>query len=89
MAKLKKPIIHFQIPLRDCGNEKDISVDLRTVEFFKAYVKKEIGNKAYILATPFEINVVGVQCENVKVDEITLKEFIEKHDIKYDGEQAQ
>lgn len=41
-----------------------------------------IGNKAYILATPYNIDIIGAEVEKVKLDEMTLEEFFKNHDIK-------
>ncbi len=79
MAKLDKPIIHFQLPRNEKGEP---TVEHKMVELFNAMVWREIGDKAYLLFTPYDIDVIGAEVEKVKVDEITLKEFLKKHEIK-------
>ena len=36
----------------------------------------------WVMSTPYDIDVIGAEVEKVKVDEITLKEFLKKHEIK-------
>lgn len=80
MAKLDKPIIHFQLPHDENGEP---TVEFACVEMFKALIEREMGgDKAYLLFTPYDIDVIGAEVEKVKVDEITLEEFLKKHDIK-------
>ncbi len=79
MAKLDKPIIHFQLPRNEKGEP---TVEYAMVELFRALVEREVGEKAYLLFTPYDIDVIGAEVEKVKVDEITLEEFLKKHEIK-------
>ncbi len=79
MAQLDKPIIHFQIPHNEKGEP---TTEFQYVSFFNQWAKKELGNKAYILTTPYDIDVIGAEVEKIKVDEITLKEFLKKYDFK-------
>lgn len=80
MAKLDKPIIHFRLPHDENGNPKDIDYNLANV--FLAWAKQELGDKAYITMSPYDISASGAEVENVKLDAITLKEFLKKHKIK-------
>lgn len=86
MLQLDKPIIHFQVPLlNNSVNEPDtLAVSIETCEYFKKEIQKIIGDKAYILITPFALDgVVGddkVIC--VKPSEISLEEFLEKYKDK-------
>ncbi len=79
MAQLDKPIIHFQIPHNEKGEP---TVEYPMFAAFKEWVKNELGSKAYTLFTPYDIDVIGAEVEKVKVDEITLKEFLGKYDFK-------
>lgn len=79
MAKLDKPIIHFQLPHDEKGEP---IFEYAMVELFRALVEREVGEKAYLLFTPYDIDVIGAEVEKVKVDAISLKEFLKKHDIK-------
>lgn len=85
--KLDKPIIHFQIPFVDrkgepAPREDDYAVSIGGITLFKEWVRKELGDKAYIIATPFDIDIIGAEVEKVKLDTLTLKEFFDKYDIK-------
>ena len=79
MAQLDKPIIHFQIPIDDKGEPK---VECWLLKLFMEWAQKTMGDKAYILTSVCDIDVIGAEVEKVKVDEITLKEFLEKYDFK-------
>ena len=79
MAQLDKQIIHFQIPHNEKGEP---TVGAEMVSIFYQWAKREMGDKAYILTTPYNIDVIGAEVERVKVDEITLKEFLEKYNVK-------
>lgn len=80
MAKLDKPIIHFQLPRNEKGEP---TVEFAWVEMFKALIEREMGgDKAYLLFTPYDIDVIGAEVEKVKVDALSLEEFLKKHDIK-------
>lgn len=82
MAQLDKPIIHFQIPLipySGQGSEEDrFAVSLHGIEFFMSWVRKEMGDKAYLLATPFDIKTIGVEGENVELEPKTLTAFLKQ-----------
>lgn len=83
MPKLDKPIIHFQLPHDEKGEP---TVEYEWVMGFKALIEREMGgDKAYLLFTPYDIDVIGAEVEKVKVDEITLKEFLDKYKINKDG----
>lgn len=87
MAQLDKPIIHFQIPFMDRKGqpapcEDDYAVSFGGIQLFIAWAKQQIGDNAYIIATPFGIDVIGAEVEKVRLDEMTLEEFFKKHDIK-------
>ena len=56
----------------------DYPLFIRFMECITGY----IGNKAYILATPYNIDIIGAEVEKVKLDEMTLEEFFKNHDIK-------
>lgn len=77
MAQLDKPIIHFQIPLNP-EIEDSFRISLQGVDFFMAQVRKELGDKAYLLATPFDIKTIGVDGENVELEPKTLAAFLKK-----------
>ena len=79
MAKLDKPIIHFRLPLNERG---DIACDAPTTFGLLGWVKELLGDKAYVIMSTCDIDVIGAEVEKVKVDEITLEEFLKKHDIK-------
>ena len=79
MAQLDKPIIHFQIPHDEKGEP---TVEASTVNLFLKCVYNHIGDKCYYIATPYDIDVIGAEVEKVKVDEITLEEFLKKYDFK-------
>ena len=87
MSKLDKPIIHFQIPFMDRKGqpapcEDDFAVSVGGIQLFLAWTKQHIGDSAYIIATPFDIDVIGAEVEKVKLDAMTLEEVFKKHDIK-------
>lgn len=79
MAQLDKPIIHFQIPHDEKG---DPTSEFSYVSLFNQWAKQELGDKAYILTTPYDIDVIGAEVEKVKLDEMTLAEFLKKNDIR-------
>ena len=79
MAQLDKPIIHFQIPHDEKGEP---TTECSTVLLFKEWAKNELGDSAHIVVSPYDIDVIGADVEKVKVEEITLKEFLEKYDFK-------
>lgn len=80
MTQLDKPIIHFQIPHDENG---ELAVDMATIDFFMSVVAGIIGkDKCHYIATPFDIDVIGADVEKVKVDEMSLEEFLKKHDYK-------
>ena len=80
MARLDKPIIHFQIPHDENGEP---AVELATVDLFMSAVAECIGkDKCHYIATPFNIDIIGADVEKVKVDEMSLDEFLKKHDYK-------
>lgn len=79
MAQLDKPIIHFQIPIDDKGEPK---VEYYLLNFFMEWAKKTMGDKAYILTSVCDIDVIGAEVEKVKVDEISLADFLKKYDFK-------
>ena len=79
MAKLDKPIIHFQLP----HDEKGVpTVDMYGVVAFAAWVENKLEHKVRVIYTPYDISASGAEVENVKLDAITLKEFLKKHEIK-------
>ena len=78
MAQLDKPIIHFQIPLIPGNEEDNLAVSLQLVDVFLGWVRQELGDKAYLLATPFDIKTIGVEGENVELEPKTLKAFLEQ-----------
>ncbi len=82
MAQLDKPIIHFQIPLipyKEQGLKEDrLAVSFEMLHFFMDLVKKELDNKAYLLATPFDIKTIGVEGENVELEPKTLTAFLKQ-----------
>ena len=76
MAQLDKPIIHFQIPLlpyngQGCAEDR-YAVSMERMDFFMDWVRQELGDKAYLLATPFDIKTIGVEGENVELEPKTL-----------------
>lgn len=82
MAQLDKPIIHFQIPLlppdgKGC-NEDRLAISMQMVDFFLHFARQELGNKAYLLATPFDIKTIGVEGENVELEPKTLTAFLKQ-----------
>lgn len=79
MAKLDKPIIHFRLPLNERG---DIVCNAPLAFAFLGGIKELLGEKAYVIASTCDIDVISAEVEKVKVDEITLEEFLKKHDIK-------
>ncbi len=87
MAQLDKPIIHFQIPLipyNEQGFKEDLfAVSFETLHFFMDLVKKELGDKAYLLATPFDIKTIGVEGENAELEPKTLTAFLKQ--LGYNG----
>ena len=89
MTQLDKPIIHFQIPLipanERCSEEDRFAVSLEMIRYFMMTVQKELGDKAYLLATPFDIKTIGVEGENVELEPKTLTAFLKKLGYK-DGE---
>ncbi len=82
MAKLDKPIIHFQLPHNERG---DIACDASLTFAFLGGIKELLGDKAYVIASTCDIDVIGAEVEKVKVDELTLEEFLKKHEIKDGG----
>lgn len=82
MSKLDKPIIHFQIPLipyNGEGCEEDrFAISAETFVAFMANIRKELGDKAYLLATPFDIKTIGVEGENVELEPKTLEAFLKQ-----------
>lgn len=82
MAQLDKPIIHFQIPLIPYGGqgcaEDRLAISMQMLDFFMQYIKRELGNKAYLLATPFDIRTIGVEGENVELEPKTLTAFLKQ-----------
>lgn len=85
--QLDKPIFHFKIPLKQNTTiENDFAISLETTVMFCRLVKEMLNDKAYIIFTPCDLQVVD--CEGVKtvvVDEISFKEFCEKElNIKAD-----
>lgn len=79
MAQLDKPIIHFQIPHDENGEP---TVEYSMVHFFTEWASNELHDRAYILISPYDIDVIGAEVEKVKVDEITLEEFLKKYGYK-------
>lgn len=82
MAQLDKPIIHFQIPLtpydgQDC-TEDNFAVSMQMVDMFLHWARQELGDKAYLLATPFDIKTIGVEGENVELEPKTLTAFLKQ-----------
>ena len=78
MAQLDKPIIHFQIPLIPGGEEDNLAVSLQLVDVFLHWARQELGDKAYLLATPFDIKTIGVEGENVELEPKTLEAFLKQ-----------
>lgn len=78
MAQLDKPIIHFQIPLIPGNEEDNLAVSLQLVDVFLHWVRQELGDKAYLLATPFDIKTIGVEGENVELEPKTLEAFLKQ-----------
>lgn len=82
MAQLDKPIIHFQIPLMPYNGEgcqeDRLAVSMQMVDFFLHFVRHELDNKAYLLATPFDIKTIGVEGENVELEPKTLTAFLKQ-----------
>ena len=78
--QLDKPVFHFKIPLTQPSNiEDNLAISPETTLMFYHLVKEVLNDKAYIIFTPCDLQVVD--CEGVKtvvVDEISFKEFCEK-----------
>lgn len=79
---LDKPIIHFQIPLipydgQGCAEDR-LAISMQMIEMFLAWVRQELGDKAYLLATPFDIKTIGVEGENVELEPKTLTAFLKQ-----------
>lgn len=88
---LDKPIIHFQIPLipyngEGCAEDR-LAVSMQGIEFFMAHIRRELGNKAYLLATPFDIKTIGVEGENVELEPKTLTAFLKQLGYKDETEE--
>ena len=80
MTQLDKPIIHFQIPHDEKGEP---TIEMAIVDLFMNAVENCIGkDKCHYIATPYNIDVIGAEVEKVKVDEMSLEEFLKKHDYK-------
>lgn len=80
MTQIDKPIIHFQIP-HDKNGEP--TVEMSMIALFMNAIAKGIGeDKCYYIATPFDIDIIGAEVEKVKVDEMSLDDFLKKHDYK-------
>lgn len=82
MAQLDKPIIHFQIPLipyvgKGCAEDR-FAISMQEIEFFMRHIKAELRDKAYLLATPFDIKTIGVEGENVELEPKTLTAFLKQ-----------
>lgn len=87
---LDKPIIHFQIPLlppngQDCAEDR-LAISMQMLDFFMRYAKRELGDKVYLLATPFDIKTIGAEGENVELEPKTLTAFLKQLGYK-DGEE--
>lgn len=82
MAQLDKPIIHFQIPLTPYNGEGPkedrFAVSAETFNAFMYAVRQELGDKAYMLATPFDIKTIGAEGENVELEPKTLEAFLKQ-----------
>ncbi len=82
MAQLDKPIIHFQIPLlppegKGCDEDK-FAVSMNALNLFLNWVRQELGDSAYLLATPFDIKTIGMEGENVELEPKTLTAFLKQ-----------
>lgn len=91
MAQLDKPIIHFQIPLipyngQGCA-ENRLAITSDMLDFFMKHVKEELGNKAYLLATPFDMKTIGIEGENVELEPKTLSAFLKQLGYKDEAEE--
>ncbi len=70
-----KPIIHFRIPTAANG---ELILDARYVGAFVTAVKAMTQDKYIVLASPFEVAVLGngSQIKSVLLDEMTLADFM-------------
>ena len=80
-----KPIIHFKIPAKTrLGKIKDFAVPRSHLREFLDTVGKHMGDDYTVIATPFDIDIIGADYQKVVCDEITLKEFLDKYAIPLD-----
>lgn len=75
----EKPIIHFRIPTTTNG---ELILDASYVGAFVTAVKVMTQDKYIVLASPFEVAVLGdgSQIKSVLLDEMTLADFMDTVD---------
>lgn len=71
MTKLDKPIIHFKVPME---------TNPELVINFQKQLTKTIGDKAYLIIAPFDMQVYNTDGVQVNTNEITLKEFLDQQE---------
>lgn len=81
MSKLKKPIMHFKVPM-DKMNHLSIRPD--ELKKFADILNKKFGEDYEILFSPFDMYVSDSKGKVIQttLEEYTLKEFLDKYDIK-------
>lgn len=80
MEHIDKPILYFRIPTTADGEP---IIDASCVADFVKAVKAMTQDKYIVLASPFEIAVLGdgSQIKSVLLDAITLTEFIDTYGV--------
>ena len=80
MKHSDKPILHFRIPTTASG---ELILDASCVGAFVTAVKAMTQDKYIVLASPFEIAVLGDSSpiKSVLLDEITLAEFMDIYGV--------
>lgn len=71
MTKLDKPIIHFKVPME---------INPKLVINFQEKLNNTIGDKVYLIVTPFDMQVYNTDGVQVNTNEITLKEFLDQQE---------
>lgn len=80
MKRDNKPIIHFRIPTTANG---ELIFDAEYVGAFVTAVKAMTQDKYIVLASPFEVSVLGdsSKIKSVLLDEITLADFMDVYGL--------
>jgi len=66
------------------NNPDNIAIRPQLAGKFIKLVKEQLGDDYIIIATPFDIDVINADYKKVVVDELTLKEFLDKYNLPLD-----